>query len=187
MTPIARIMMLVALAIALVGTYRYVSAQEHYFQAGRASVTPPTLTIQPSSVNVSAQKHVLGGTYINHGAFTLINGAPLSITAYTYTPIDTATTITCPGTTGSCLIVSEQWTQLSSNFGGQAATCLYVDGSPDVYCGNFDGEMFAGFSNTATSHQATVSHGTHTVQTYVVTTTNALANYFDYHYQVFKP
>jgi len=114
-------------------------------------------------------------------------GGPLPIPAFTYTPIDSAITITCPGTTGSCLIVSEQWTQLSAPTGAQAITCMYVDGAPDAFCGNFDGEVFASFANATTSHQTAVPHGTHTVQTYVLTTCNALANYFDYHYQVYRP
>jgi len=191
MKSVLRVGLLAVLVFALLGAYRYVSAQEEHSGRSRAPVAPPTFAMHPADLPPAAVKHVLVGTYINQWT-----GTPVNVPVNTYTPIDPLTTITCPGTSGSCLIVSEQWTEVNPTTNCQGcngvATCLYVDGVPDSYCGWYDGDMQTAWIDatdfqTTTSHQTTVPHGTHTVQTFVIMINGGTTYYWDYHYLVFKP
>jgi hypothetical protein len=189
----AKIGVLMTVAIALFGAYRHVSAQGEQATRFRTRAVPPTFVLQPSELPPPATKHVLVGTYVNQWT-----GTSLTLTADAFTPIDPVTTITCPGTTGSCLIVSEQWTEVlgGSSCSGAGcngvATCLYVDGVPDSNCDKFDGDLQASSLDltafqTTTSHQATVTHGTHTVQTIVNAENGGFTDYWQYQYKVYKP
>ena len=92
--------LLIAVAMALFGTYRFVSAQDET-SPGRIPVKAPTFHKEiPANApkfnkgipDVVLTEHVLDGTYLTIGAG---RGAP--VPAATLTPIDSPSTVVCPG------------------------------------------------------------------------------------------
>ena len=157
-----KIGMLVALAMMLVGTYRYVSAQE---------------------TNTLATKHVLQGTIITSG-FPALTVPPTGST-----PVDAPQTISCGGTTGTCLIqVDHSATTESNTTNNQFALCLVLDGV--MVNGCFYTGTTPSDNTPATdyfSENAVVSHGMHTVQTVAESHNGTFVEYFSNTYRVYKP
>ena len=89
---------------------------------GRPPVAPPVM--RSTQVAPAAVKHIGAGTYINTGLFAT------TIPAATFTPVDAKITVTCPGTTGTCLLQADQFIQtgLGSTTLNEFALCFYVDG-----------------------------------------------------------
>jgi len=182
-----KIGLLMALAFVLLGAYRYVSAQEEHSQAGKMpGPPPPVFTGPPPGTDAPATKHVLVATYYTAGS---LGGT--SLVPDTLTPVDTPQTISCPGTSGTCLIIADHWLELSSGSGGgEVAGCLYVDGVADSFCEYNEGELpVDGSYNQFSSSHATsgVSHGSHTVQTYVICYNGCNAAYYHINYRIYKP
>jgi hypothetical protein len=66
-----------------------------------------------------ATSHVIKGTYINNGNYNS------NVAAATFTPIDTALSVSCPGTSGTCTIEADMWIQNVSDGGGNTV-CLFT-------------------------------------------------------------
>lgn len=164
MNRFVKIGLLMALAMALFGTYRYVSAQEP---------------------NTPATKHVLLGTIIS----TSINSMPLAANALT--ALDSPQTVSCPGTT-TCTIQAEQVASTAQGSHAQNGfiLCFYVDGSaipagcPYVNITPSDGESVMG---SVTQGISGVSPGTHTVQTLVKSNFGAKLFFYNTDYRVYRP
>ena len=140
--------------------------------------TPPTATQSPTSLT----KHLLKGTYVSVGTAGALAGG-------TFTDIDTASKVVCPGTSGNCLIHADQVFQIgNSSSVGQVAILFKVDGQ-FVDGGPFNGDTPANhhFVSLISSHGTTVPHGTHTVQTVVFTDFNAQGGDYAFQYKVYKP
>jgi len=127
-------------------------------------------------------KHVLKGTYISTGAFGAVGAG--------FTAIDAVSNVTCPGTSGNCLIQADQWIQAgaSSASNNSVAICLYVDGSSVDGC-FFNGDTLVNshYTQFSTSHGITVPHGVHTVQTVFFTSAGATVPFYNATYRVYKP
>lgn len=108
-----------------------------------------------------------------------------------FSPIDAVHTISCPGTTGTCLLQVNSWVQIGSgSYGDQVAICIHVDGSQAGNC--YDGGAvpeYGRWVNVATSLNVPgLSAGNHTVQTYMFEGNSPLTvGYYNMNYQVFKP
>lgn len=129
--------------------------------------------------------HVLKKTY----NVTDFSGAVLP--ALTVVDLDSASTIVCPGTSGTCLIQAEQWVQFLGNGTTDNATeiCLLVDGAwVDSFC-YFAGELNTGTfaSQLSTTRGTVVTAGPHTVQTQVMSMGGGNIGYYNLTYRVYKP
>ena len=132
-----------------------------------------------------ATKHVLKGTYVNTGNYNA------SIAPATYIPIDTALTITCPGT-GTCTIEADMWIDFHGNggSGNAAAICLVVDGVQTAGCPFEalevppDGSRIIGSLSQPLSG---VAPGNHTVQTFAYASGGAFVQFFTANYRVYTP
>ena len=130
----------------------------------------------------AAVKHIGNGVYINSGLY----GA--TIPAATFTLIDAAITVTCPGLTGTCLLQAGQWIQTGggSSTSNEFALCFYVDGVslPCYYDGSTpsDGSFVMG----TVSQGISVAHGNHTVQTYIYSNNGAFMNLYTFTYRIYK-
>lgn len=180
------LLVLVVLVLAF-GVYRHASAQGERSRAGMIGPLPPVMSA-PSSQEaaVSPPKHALVATYISNG-----NLGGFFINHDTFVPIDSPQTITCPGTSGTCLIQADHWVEVQghSSF-NEILGCLFVDGKADSNCGAVDDDIpsTGDFVQATSSHFVSgVSHGTHTVQTFVFTGQDAQAAYFNINYRVYKP
>jgi len=128
--------------------------------------------------------HTLKTTYVSSGALdeTLSSG---------YVAIDSANTITCPGTSGNCLVQADSWVEVGdeSYTGNRVANCLYVDGTLVNGTCYYSGEVPAddSYFQSSSSISTTVKFGKHTVQTYIYTTDGANVGYYNINYKVFKP
>lgn len=127
--------LLIAVAMALFGTYRFVSAQDETSPFGRIPVKAPTFHKEiPANApkfnkgipDVESTEHVLEYTYLSVGTG---HGAPVPAT--TLTPIDSPSTVVCPGSgTDTCTILANQFVQTAGSTGSNNfAICLYVDGN----------------------------------------------------------
>jgi len=134
-----------------------------------------------------ATKHVLEGTYINNGNF---NG---SVSAGTWTPVDTKLTVPCPGTSGTCTIEADMWVDnwLSGEASSNSVTiCLYVDDVQTSGCAYATSETPPdGSHNHASTSQplSGLAPGNHTVQTYFYSDYGAFLEYYAVNYRVYKP
>ena len=149
---------------------------------GRPPINPPVFKV--NRVPPAAVKHLGNGVYINTGVLGT------NIPAATFTPVDAAITLTCPGITGSCLLQADQWIQtgLGSSTFNEFALCFYVDGVAVNGC-YYNGSTPAdsSFVMGTASQGTSVPHGTHTVQTYVYSNNGALMNYYNFTYRIYKP
>lgn len=186
MNRLLKLGLLMALVIGLFGAYRYVSAQEGQSTArGSAATKAPVLQVDVP--NIASTKHVLQGTYVNSG-----NYGDVAFPANTFSAIDPALTVTCPGTTSTCSIQADMWVQngRESISGNEDRVCLYVDGSPGPFCNYFAGETPSDFTYTNATSSDTVSglaHGTHTVQTVFWSAGGAFVAHYQANYHVYKP
>jgi hypothetical protein len=149
---------------------------------GRPPVKPPVVRL--THLPPAAVKHVGGGTYVNTGTYAA------SIPAATFTAIDAPITVTCPGTTGTCLLQADQWIQTGagSTSANEFAICFYVDGVAVNGC-YYNGSTPADstFVMGTVSQGKTVPHGNHTVQTFLYSQQGAFMNFYNFTYKIFKP
>jgi hypothetical protein len=131
-------------------------------------------------------KHVLKGTYNSSSIGTLVAyGAG-------FNRVDGVNSVVCPGTSGTCFILADQWIQLSggANTPTRVALCFLIDGS-DVDGCSFLGDTLenGNYSIFSVSQGQTVPFGTHTVQTVVYVPDNFGANStnYNFNYRVYKP
>lgn len=137
----------------------------------------------------TAANHVLKGTYID-----TVNGTQVTIPAATLTAVGNPLTVSCPGTTGTCIIEADMWAQNAggSTTGNDFLLCLYVDGTAvDPYCFGYagvtpaDGSVLMGSSSQSLSG---VAAGSHTVQTYFWSRNGGCyVQYRHFTYRVYKP
>ncbi len=128
--------------------------------------------------------HTLKATYVSTG--DLADYIPAG-----YQPIDGVNSVSCPGTSGHCIIQSDAWVEVG-DFPytlNKVAICLYVDGTLVNGTCWWSGEVPADYSyfQASTSLNTTVPPGKHTVQTQVSTTYGAVVGYYNINYKVFKP
>jgi hypothetical protein len=128
-------------------------------------------------------KETLMATYVS-------SGAPFTIAPFGDSPIDAAHTVSCPGTSGTCLFQADVWVEIGWGTYGQVSICLYVDGSEAGTC--YDSGQVpqdGGWVNVSSSVNAPgISVGNHKVQTHIYLTNNtATVGYYSIDYKVFKP
>jgi len=126
-------------------------------------------------------KHTLMATYISAGdpGTTLPAGD---------SPVDSVHTISCPGTSGTCLFQIDAWVQLGRGTGSPAAICLYVDGSMVNGGCYYSGDVPDDYIQVSSSINAPgIAAGKHTVQTHVYLDGGANIGYYNINYKVFKP
>jgi len=134
-----------------------------------------------------ATKHVLQGTYITNGNYNA------TVPAATYTPIDTALTVSCPGISGTCTIEADMWVDNYLAGGGSGninAICLYLDGVQTALCPYEKMETPVDGTHVFSSAPEPVSGvtpGNHTVQTYYYAANGAFVEYHTTNYRVYKP
>src|ERR1700675_1898827 len=157
---------LTVLALALLGTYYHVFAQEE----SRRGNPPASAPVSGSEIiaNVLATNETLSRTYLVHGT-----KSGTSFPASTFTAVDPALTVQCPGTT-KCTITAdiEVQTGNSSTSPNNYAVCLYVDGvnvdSSDISngCHYTADTPISGFvEGVGLNELSGVAAGNHTVQT----------------------
>jgi hypothetical protein len=173
---------LAIVVLVVFATCHHASAQ----QRAATAKTPepvPALTPEPDA---AATNHVLQRTYVNSAAPSFFTSVPAGTQ-----PIDALTTITCPGTTGTCTIEFDQSIQL---YATSSSTDLFN------FCAELDGSAPAcpalvyplpapGTYLTVTFPQriSGVSHGTHTVQSAIITGNGIDVGYYTFTYHVYKP
>jgi hypothetical protein len=173
------------LALIVVGTLTLVSAQGGKFRPGKVDAVPPIFRT-PAVPPPAAVKHFPQGVYLSTG-----NGVGTAIAAATFTPVDAAVTVSCPGPSGTCTILANQFVETSgSAVGNNAALCFYIDGVSVPNACYFTNEIPSDgtFDQSATqSWGSGVSVGTHTAQT--VLYCSGGCNLYDYNlqYTVYKP
>ena len=127
--------------------------------------------------------HTLKATYISNGALgTTVPGGD--------SPIDAVHTISCPGTSGTCLFQADSWVQAGRGTGDPIAICFYVDGSLVNGACYYDGDVPDSFLQVSTSINAQgISVGAHTVQThiYIGGSGGAQLGYYNINYKVYRP
>jgi hypothetical protein len=167
MNRFVKILMLVAVMVALAGTYSYVAAQDELTRSGWTS---PRTVANDGPPPVLATNHVLKATYINT---CQPNCSSISLPAGSFVNLDGVTSISCTAPVGkTCTINLEAWieTQDLSGLDGNASSLnLVLDGaqagqtffcgSSPVTSGNDTGLAYKSVAITG------VSKGTHTVQT----------------------
>ena len=181
MNNFAKLTLLAALAAGLLSTS--VSAQDaNSSRQGRPPINPPVFKV--NRVPPAAVKHVGNGAYINSGVYGT------TILAATFTPINAAITVTCPGSTGTCLLQADQWIQtgLGTTTFNEFAICLYVDGVNTGNCWyNGSTPSDTSFVIGTTSSGKTITHGNHVVQSIVYSNNGAFMSYYNFTYKIFKP
>jgi len=154
---------------------------------GSATLWAQANTIGPDAPTTATQsptastKHLLKGTYVSAG----IAGA---LGAGSFTNIDDASNVVCPGTSGNCLILADQVFQIGgTSSASRVAILLRVDGN--LGDSPYNGDTLANrhFASLTSSHGITVPHGTHTVQTVVFTELAAQGGSYVFQYKVYKP
>ena len=129
-------------------------------------------------------KHVLKNMYNNTCGATC-GGVSL---VQTFNAIDSVTTVSCPGTSGTCLIQADQSFEAIVATGDGVAICLYVDGALVNGCYWNGGSTGWAYSMYATSQGISVKFGNHTVQTVVYDELGgSTLAYYNFNYNVYKP
>jgi hypothetical protein len=134
-------------------------------QTAEKGPTPPAISVTPAATGVN---HALKDTYIA----TCLPDCGIFALTDTLTPLDAATTITCPAATGkTCTITDEVWIETentSTTTNNPVFLEFYVDGTAvegffDGGGGTPGGPLYdsEGFKITL----ATIGKGTHTIQT----------------------
>jgi len=174
-----------ALAFALIGAVSFVSAHSSSGR-GRVLATPPVFAQHPSDTPQTATKHSLQGTYLSVG-----NGFGTSIPSFTYTPIDSPVTVTCPGPVGSCTLLANQFlvTQ-GSSASNNYAICLYIDGAlisqRCYYTADSPNDGTFVFGSTS-NWEVGVPVGAHTMQSVVFSNDGCSYDEYQFQYLVYKP
>lgn len=177
MKKLVMVAVVVAVSIALFGTYHHVRAEANGRPGGPIKlpgIAPPPVTLT---------NHALSGTYIDQAMSDVTVGS-------SFQPIDSAVTITCSNTAG-CTIGSESVVEV----GGQTAT-----GNRWGICSSLDGTIGAGictyqgyipsdgsFVTGAFNNAVAITKGTHTIQTYLYTDAGAFLAQYSNTYHRYKP
>jgi hypothetical protein len=164
-----------ALAIAMAGAYGVFSDAKASADSAASALgnnnSPDTAT--PATA-LKKTRFVFGdsGRSLAVGTFVLING----------------TTLTCPGTSGTCTYSGSNWLQIDANATSNWALATAVDGNL-IGVGPFLGPVGTDFSaNSWTDAQSGISFGSHTIQTFAFMRDNtATARNYTFEYKVFKP
>ena len=128
-------------------------------------------------------KHVLKNLYNNTGDY--FGG---TTTVVGYNAIDSKTTVSCPGTSGTCLIQADQWVQLSVAINDRIGICLLMDGTDINGCPINSSVATSDYTVNTMSQGKTVPFGNHTVQTFVYDDVGGtLLAFYNCNYYVFKP
>lgn len=172
------------LAVVVVGTYNLVSAQGQKPRPGRVEAVPPVFASSalPPAVAI---RHYPQGVYLSTG-----NGFGTFINAATFTPVDAAVTLSCPGTSGTCTVLANQFVETNgSTTNNNAALCFYVDGVNVPNACFFTNEIPSDgtFDQSATISWGTVSVGTHTAQTVLYCSGGCNLYEYNLQYTVYKP
>ena len=126
-------------------------------------------------------KHVIKGMYNTSADLEATMVAGLNA-------IDGANTVSCPGTSGTCLIQADQSFEAIVATGDGVAICLYVDGALVNGCYWNGGSTGWAYSMYATSQGISVKFGNHTVQTVVYDELGgSTLAYYNFNYNVYKP
>jgi hypothetical protein len=129
----------------------------------------------------SLTKHVLKVTYFTDSV------ASAHLSGGGNTPLDTPTTIVCPGTTGTCMIRADALVLLGQSGSTGNVTCTLLDiDNVDVGCPQ-TGEVGTAFAQFPSSVGFTVSPGSHTVQTWVFVLSDAELGGYQITYRLYKP
>ena len=146
----------------------------------------PRYSPTPSDTPQTATKHSLQGTYLSVG-----NGFGTAIPSFTYTPIDSPVTVTCPGPVGSCTLLANQFlvTQ-GSSASNNYAICLYIDGAlisqGCYYTADSPNDGTFVFGSTS-NWEVGVPVGTHTMQSVVFSNDGCSYDEYQFQYLVYKP
>jgi hypothetical protein len=169
-----------SLVVMLVAAYAVISVQ-----AGNPAQNSPVSSTRAEQPDTVLPNRTLAKTYMSYD-----NG--LVAVAAGFQPIDSPTTVLCPGTSGTCTIVAEENLQLSGTTAGNRwAICLFVDGTqasqpncPFLGFVTSDGSYAANSFSQAFSG---LSFGSHTVQSFVYTDSGANRSIYSIHYRVYRP
>ena len=181
-----RLAIVAAVAVLLISMGRKASAQDE--PAGKApfdssSLATSTPALGPAVVGVN---HALQRNYFSTG-----NLLAVFFPAFTYEPVDSPQTVTCPGPSGTCTIQADHWIELKgSSMLNDAWACLAVDGVFDPSCGLLEDKVppDGSWVQISSSHfMSGISAGTHTVQTFVNSQHGVNAAFYNVNYRVFKP
>lgn len=141
----------------------------------------------PAALASVAQNHLLKGSYINTNRPTTSTNIAGGIV-----PIDALTTVTCPGTTGTCTIEFDQLVQIggTGTDNNVFQLCQSLDGNflaPGCYV--MGTVPFAGPPIFASSSQTVsgVAVGTHQVRSSIETQYGAALGFYNMTYRVYKP
>jgi len=164
-------------------------------QVAGAQETPGATAKMPTALPVTATaasvavNHVLKATYINSVRPTSLSVLPSGLVA-----IDPTTTITCPGTTGTCTIEFEQNIQvIGQTDNNDFNFCVSQDGSIVPPGCPSSGEIPNGhgsanaFVFSFTQKRSGVSVGTQTVQTLIDSVSGGQIGFYTMIYRVYKP
>src|SRR5215471_4831247 len=116
----AQLGLVATLVLVLIAMGGQASAQDE--SAGKAPSTSQALAETPATLapSVLAVNHALQRNYFSSGSHF---GAFLP--AFTYSAVDGAQTVVCPGTSGTCTIQADHWIELKgSTAGNEAWGCL---------------------------------------------------------------
>ena len=173
---------LTLLAVLTAGLFASTSVFAQDASGARPPVKPPVMRL--THLPPVAVKHGGIGVYINTGNLTT------TVAGGGYTAVDAPITITCPGTSGSCLLQADQFMQvgLGTTTGNEFALCFYVDGVSIGSCWyNGSAPADSTFVLGSTSAGKSVPHGVHTVQTYIYNTGSTYLSYYNFTYRIYKP
>ena len=170
------------LALLLVTAWEFSQAQ-----ILDAQPAPPVDASAPAPNASVAQNHILKGTYINTNRPTISANLAAGIV-----PVDAVTTITCPGTTGTCTIEFDQLVQIGGTGTDNNAfqLCQSLDGNflaPGCYVMGtvpFAGPPIFAYSSQTVSG---VAVGPHTVRSSLETEYGAALAFYNMTYRVYKP
>lgn len=173
---------LTLLAVLTAGLFASTSVFAQDASGARPPVKPPVMRL--THLPPAAVKHAGQGVYINSAnKATTVSGG-------TFTPVDAAITVTCPGTTGNCLLQADQFMQTGqgTTTGNQFALCFYVDGASVNGC-FFNGSTPSDGSYVmgAASQGISVPHGAHTLQTYIYNASSTYLSFYSFTYRIYKP
>lgn len=153
--------------------------------AQEASPTEGLPTFNAPAPAALLANRVLKKTYVNAGSDSV--ALPSG-----FQPIDNATTVSCPGTSGVCAIEVEQHLQVSSGVANNRwAICTQVDGAflsnpscpfvgPAQNNGFFDARSF-------TQTGSGLSFGNHTVRSFVFSDFGINRSIYEITYRIYKP
>ena len=105
-----RLAIVAAVAVLLISMVRKASAQDE--PAGKAQFDASSLATSTTALGpvVAGINHALQRNYFSTG-----NLLAVSFPAFTYEPVDSPQTVTCPGLSGTCTIQADHWIELKGS------------------------------------------------------------------------